>query len=100
MAEKRRFLDVWIVETNTVYREVPYTVVTDWVQQGRLLPDDKLKPSGTAEWFLLGGMPAFAAYLPKVEPFRAEDEYEALEPVQIEFAWKRPRDEEEDDPDM
>ncbi len=43
MAEKRRYLDVWIVETNTVYREVPFEVVTDWVQQGRLLADDMLR---------------------------------------------------------
>jgi biopolymer transport protein ExbD len=100
MAEKRRFFDVWIVETNQVYKEVPYTVVADWVQQGRLLEDDKLKPSGTAEWFRLGGMPAFAAYLPKAEPFRAEDEAEALEPVEGGFKWKRPHDEEEEDVDM
>jgi biopolymer transport protein ExbD len=100
MAEKRRFFDVWIVETNQVYKEVPYTVVADWVQQGRLLEDDKLKPSGTAEWFRLGGMPAFAAYLPKAEPFRAEDEAEALEPVEGGFKWKRPHDEEEEEVDM
>ena len=36
-AEKRRFLDVWIIESNTVYREVPYTVVCDWIQQGQKL---------------------------------------------------------------
>ena len=39
MAEKRRFFDVWIIETNQVYKEVPYTVVADWVQQGRLLEE-------------------------------------------------------------
>ena len=54
MAEKRRFLDVWIVEANTVYREVPFDVVADWVQQGRLLEDDMLRPSGTADWRRLG----------------------------------------------
>jgi len=100
MAQKRRFFDVWIVESNQVYKEVPYTVVADWVQQGRLLEDDKLKPSGTAEWFRLGGMPAFAAYLPKAEPFRAEDEAEALEPVEGGFKWKRTPEEEEEDVDM
>jgi biopolymer transport protein ExbD len=100
MAEKRRFFDVWIVETNQVYKEVPYTVVADWVQQGRLLEDDKLKPSGTAEWFRLGGMPAFAPYLPRAEPFRAEDEAEALEPVEGGFSWKPSHDEEEEDVDM
>ena len=89
MAEKRRFLDVWIVESNTVYKEVPFTVVIDWVQQGRLLEDDKVKPSGTAEWFRLGGSPDFAPYFPHPEPFRAEDQAEALEPVHLDFAWKR-----------
>ena len=29
MAGKQRFLDIWIVESNTVYKEVPYNVVTD-----------------------------------------------------------------------
>src|ERR1700751_402553 len=100
MAESRRFLDVWILETNTVYKEVPYTVVADWVQQGRLLENDKLRPAGTTEWFDLGTMPAFAAYLPKVEPFRADDQAEALEPVHLDFVWKKPRGDEDDDPDM
>ena len=100
MAEKRRFLDVWIVESNTVYREVPYTVVTDWVQQGRLLDDDRLRPSGTADWQRLGDLPAFAVFLPKVEPNRVEDQAEALEPVQVEFAWKPRSDDEDDDVDM
>jgi len=100
MADKRRFLDVWIVDRNMVYREVPYTVITDWVQQSRLLADDKVRPSGTVEWQPLGSLPAFAVYLPKVEPFRAEDEAEALEPVQIDFSWKPGRGEADDDVDM
>jgi biopolymer transport protein ExbD len=100
MAQKRRFFDVWIIETNQVYKEVPYTVVADWVEQGRLLEDDKLKPSGTAEWFRLGGYPAFAAYLPKTEPYRAEDHAEALEPVEGGFRWKRAPDEEDEEVDM
>jgi biopolymer transport protein ExbD len=100
MTEKRRFLDVWIVESNTVYREVPFTVVADWVQQGRLLEDDMLRPSGTAEWFKVGASPAFAPYLPKVEPYRAEDQAEALEPVQVDFTWKRPQPDEDEDVDM
>ena len=41
MTEKRRFIDVWLVESNTVYKEVPFAVVTDWVQQGRVLENDK-----------------------------------------------------------
>src|SRR5690348_9862577 len=100
MAQKRRFLDVWIVESNTVYREVPFTVVADWVQQGRLLADDKLRPSGTAEWFRIGGSPDFAPYLPRHDPFQAEDQAEALEPVQLDFSWKRGHEEADDDIDM
>ena len=100
MADKRRFLDVWIVDSNTVYKEVPFTVVIDWVQQGRLLEDDMVKPSGTKDWFRLGASPDFAPYLPHPEPFRADDQAEALEPVQLAFSWKRRPDEDEGDVDM
>src|SRR5581483_9531357 len=100
MAEKKQFLDVWILESNSVYREVPYTVVADWVQQGRLLEDDRLRSSGTGDWLPLSSMPAFAAYLPKVEPFRTEDRAEDLEPVQVDFSWKPKKEDEDDDVDM
>jgi biopolymer transport protein ExbD len=100
MAQKRRFLDVWIVESDTVYREVPYEVVTDWIQQGRLLDDDMLRWSGQAEWFRLGSTPAFNAFMPRAEPDRVEDQAEALEPVHVDFSWKKPHADEEDDPDM
>jgi biopolymer transport protein ExbD len=99
MAEKR-FLDVWIVESNTVYREVPFPVVSDWVQQGRLLENDMLRRSGTAEWFPVGGSPDFAPYLPRSEPDRVDDVAEALEPVQLDFQWKKRHDDEDDDIDM
>jgi biopolymer transport protein ExbD len=100
MPERKQFLDVWIVESNTVYREVPFAVVTDWVQQGRLLEDDMLRPSGTKDWMRLGGMSAFAPYLPKPEPFRVEDEAEALEAVHVDIAWKPRAEDEEQDVDM
>jgi biopolymer transport protein ExbD len=100
MADKRRFLDVWIVESNTVYRQVPFTVVADWTQQGRLLDDDQVKPTGGKEWTRLVDSPEFKPYLPRPQPHRAEDQAEALEPVQVDFAWKRPNQEEDDDVDM
>jgi biopolymer transport protein ExbD len=100
MAEKRRLLDVWVLETKTVYREVPYSIVTDWVQQGRLLESDMIRPSGTDKWIPILDFPDFAVYLPKAEPFRAEDQAEALEPVEVDFSWKRPAPEEEGDVDM
>ena len=84
MAEKRRFLDVWIVEGNTVYKEVPFTVVADWTQQGRLLEDDMLRPSGTEKWYRLGNTPVLAAYLPREDPYRTDDQAEALEAVEVD----------------
>jgi biopolymer transport protein ExbD len=100
MSKEVRFLDVWIVESNTVYREVPFQVVSDWVQQGRLLENDKLRRSGTAEWFAVGSSPDFTPYLPRSEPDRVEDTAEALEPVELDFRWKKPAPDEDDDVDM
>ena len=80
MAEQRTLLDVWIVETNTVYRDVPFTVVADWLQQGRLLESDMLSLPGTEKWTAIGKT-KFAAYLPKAEPYEVDDQAEALEPV-------------------
>lgn len=99
MAETPRLLDVWIVESNMAYREVPFTVVTDWLQEGRLLPTDKIRPSGQADWAIVSDMPALAAFLPRREEHRAEDVAEALEPVATELTW-RPREEDDDDVDM
>src|SRR5262249_17979296 len=113
MAQKKRFIDVWIVEANQVYREVPFEVVADWIMQGRLLEDDQLRWSGTADWFRLGSTPAFAAYIPRSEPFPgaaqpgaapqpAAADATAPDPTEMEhdFAWKRGHEEEDDDPDM
>jgi biopolymer transport protein ExbD len=100
MATKKRLLDVWILDLNTVYREVPYAVVTDWLQQGRLLAEDKVRATGTTSWHSVGKIPALAPYLPKQEPFRAEDQAEALEPVEVGFDWKRPTEDDDEDVDM
>ena len=102
MSEKRRFLDVWIVEGNTVYKEVPFDVVADWVQQGRLLEDDMARPSGTSEWARLGDMADFAVYVPKpAEPAAVvESQVEPMEPVETGFSWKRRPDDEDTEVDM
>lgn len=100
MADTSRFVDVWILEGNSVYQEVPFTVVADWIQQGRLLDDDMLRWSGQKDWFRLNSKPIFAAYLPKEEPMQAGDQAEALEPVAGEITVNRKQDQEEDDPDM
>jgi len=100
MAEKRRFLDIWIVETNTVYKEVPFTVVTDWIQQGRLLEGDMYKPSGTRDWLRLGGAAEFEPYFPKPEANRPDDQAEAMEPVDLDLHYTKPHEGEDEDVDM
>jgi biopolymer transport protein ExbD len=100
MREQPKTFDVWIVESNTVYRKVPYTVVADWAQQGRLLEEDKLRAHGTDNWVLVADFPALQAYLPKTEPHRAEDQAEALEPVQVDFTWKPRATDDDEDVDM
>ncbi|MBY0231336.1 MAG: biopolymer transporter ExbD [Gemmataceae bacterium] len=103
MDGKRRFLDVWIIETNTVYQEVPFDVVADWLQQGRLLPNDRLKPSGTADWTDIGESPEFKPYVVKEEPGRPSDHAEALEPL-LDQGFNPPVrrgfDDEDEDVDM
>jgi biopolymer transport protein ExbD len=100
MADKRRLLDVWVVETNTAYRAVPFETVANWMQQGRLLGEDRVRPAGTQDWYRIDAIPALMPYLPVEEPQRIEDEAEALEPVEAEFNFRRPEGADEDDPDM
>src|ERR1051326_458311 len=98
---KKFFFDVWLAQGKTVYRDVPYEVVTDWLQQGRLLGDDRIRPAKTEEWFQIDKVPAFAAYIPRIDPLRTDEKAEALEPLETAFAWgKKGGEEEEGDPDM
>jgi biopolymer transport protein ExbD len=94
-------LDVWIVESKTVYQGVPFTVVSDWIQQGRLLDDDLVRPAGSrADWVRIADTPTLKPYLPRPEPLQAEDKAEALEPVGLGMDWRHPRGEEDEDVDM
>ncbi len=97
---KAQLLDVWVREINMVYREVPYVVVTDWLQQGRLLAEDCVRRTGSQKWHAIAAVPALAPYVPRAEPQRPEDRAEALEPVELGLDWRRPGEEEDDDVDM
>jgi hypothetical protein len=96
----KKHLDVWIVESNAVYQDVPFTVVADWTQEGRLLENDQVRLPGTDKWYPLAKVPALVAYLPRAEPLRADDQAEALEPVEVEFSWRKRPGDEDDDVDM
>jgi biopolymer transport protein ExbD len=100
MADKPpRPLDVWLVEANTVYRQVPFTVVTDWVQQGRLLGEDRVRPAGSTDWVAIASVAKLAAYLPRPVP-QADDTAEALEPVESGLTWRSRPDDDDDEVDM
>ncbi len=93
-------LDVWIVDLNKVYTSVPFTVVTDWVQEGRLLHADRVRLAGKEKWHAVEAVPALLPYLPKPAPLAAEDRAEALEPVELGFQSPRVHEAEDDDVDM
>src|SRR5947208_16804722 len=100
MAKTKGF-DIWLTATNRVYRAVPYDVVADWLQQGRIVGDDRVRPEGGGDWLLLSASPAFSAYVPRAaaEP-AAEDRAEALEPIDFDIPSPRRPLDEDDDVDM
>jgi biopolymer transport protein ExbD len=98
--QPKRFFDLWFVEANNVIKEAPFHVVTDWIQQGRAAQTDKIKPSGTSEWYPLGDVIAFQPYFPQPEPHRPQDAAEAMGPVEMDFDWKKPDDDGDEDVDM
>jgi len=66
MAKPPKSFDVWFVKANTVYKAVPYNVVADWTQQGRLARTDMVRPSGTEEaWVPVAEHELLSDYLPR-----------------------------------
>ena len=58
--------DVWFVAANTVYKGVPYNVVADWTQQGRLAATDMVRPAGTnMAWATVAEHEFLSDYLPR-----------------------------------
>lgn len=95
---KTKGYDVWLTATNRVYRAVPYDVVADWLQQGRIVGSDRVRPEGGGNWDLVSASALFATYIPRpsAQP-AAEDRAEALEPVGFDIpSPRRPLDDDED----
>ncbi|MBX9580172.1 MAG: hypothetical protein K2X87_07665, partial [Gemmataceae bacterium] len=66
MPRPPKAFDVWFVTANTVYKQVPYQVVADWAQEGRLGAADMLRPAGSAEaWKRVADWELVADYLPR-----------------------------------
>lgn len=104
MASAPKTLDVWFTTANTVYRQVPYQVVADWVREGRLGAADKLRPAGTADrdWRTVGTWELFADYLPRPSIAAGAEggEVELPEPVEPESHGRKQREAVDDEVDM
>ena len=72
MAKPPKAFDVWFVTANTVYRGVPYHVVADWTQQGRLAGSDMVRPAGTEiAWGAVAEQDGLVDYLPQPSAAKA-----------------------------
>lgn len=103
MASAPKALDVWFVAANTVYRQVPYHVVGDWVGEGRLGAADRVRPAGTADsWRTVGEWDLLADYLPRPAVGTTPDgaAVELPEPVEPEGHGRKRREAEDDEVDM
>jgi biopolymer transport protein ExbD len=66
MARPPKAFDVWFVAADTVYRGVPYNVVADWAQEGRLAPTDMVRPAGKeVPWTKVGEHEYLSDYVPR-----------------------------------
>ncbi|HMO35440.1 MAG TPA: biopolymer transporter ExbD [Gemmatales bacterium] len=99
-ADAPRFFNVWLVQPNTVYRGVPFTVVCDWIQEGRLLGRDCVRTPGAAAWEYLDAHPLFAPYFDGSALPTPQDAAEALKPIEIDFGPEKRKEDEEEDVDM
>ena len=107
MSRPPKAFDVWFVAANTVYRGVPYQVVADWTQQGRLAASDQLRAAGSNEpWKKVEEWALFADYLPQAAPAGVATTEAGAEPAEIpeppvdEIRTRRQRGYDEDDVDM
>lgn len=92
--------DVWLVRANRVYQAVPYEVVADWLQQGRVTATDRARVDGTEPWQDVSAVPGLAVYLPQRSPLPVDDGAEALEPVELGIVIRHRRGDDDDDVDM
>src|SRR6516165_5861047 len=90
--------DVWIVDRNTVYQRVPYNVVADWVEEGRLLDKDCVRPAGqnTAAWQRIKEHPQLAPFLAILDIPR-EEEPPGGEDQELDLVIEEQKKEVEDD---
>jgi biopolymer transport protein ExbD len=118
VAKPPKAFDVWFVVANTVYKGVPYNVVADWSQQGRLAATDMVRPAGTnMAWATVAEHEFLSDYLPRPSAAKAVPAAAGFEvvtpapaggapapaaelPEPEELTYRRPASEEDDEVDM
>lgn len=105
-------LDVWLIASDTVYTGVPLQVVLGWASQGRLGPNDQVRPHGTQAWVLARQDPQLRDFLarptapsaiavpPTATANPASSDADLHEPIELDVGWTKPAEEEDDDVDM
>jgi len=73
MLPDAKYYDVWIIKANQVIREIPAHTILQWIGERRLIVRDKIRPSGTAEWFEVGQHPSLLYTLPQKENIEPDD---------------------------
>jgi biopolymer transport protein ExbD len=100
MAKQPRGYDVWLTAADRVYRAVPYDVLTNWLQQGRVVAGDQVREGGAGDWRQITELPAFSVYLPHAERDLPDDVADAFEPVALAMPIRRRPTDDDDDVDM
>jgi biopolymer transport protein ExbD len=95
--------DVWFLQANEVLQQVPYDVVTEWVQQAKLKPTDKIRTHGKTTWKLVSDDSLVGEFVsvptPKVRSKQDAGDKESGG-VALDFRWKNKHAVEDDDVDM
>jgi biopolymer transport protein ExbD len=109
VAKSATKFDVWFLTANTVYKQVPYSVIADWIAEGRLNATDRLKESDTNDWRQVDQFKRFRDYLPRpmvaavenVEAATIEGASgESQEEPDLEHGARRRREDTDDEVDM
>src|SRR5262245_44464531 len=92
--------DLQLQSGTKIYRAVPYEVVTNWLQQGRVIAKDRVRPVGTETWTAVEDHGELAVFLPQAVAALPNDAAEALQPVELGIEVHPKRADHDEDVDM
>jgi biopolymer transport protein ExbD len=92
--------DLQLASGTRAYKAVPYDVLTNWLQQGRVIAKDRVRPVGTETWTTVEEHPPLAVFLPQAIAALPNDAAEALQPVELGIEVHPRRGDADEDVDM